>query len=1213
MKEHTLSIAFVVIALSLLSVPIWAEQKSLKSDALSSPVSKQLLLSGYSKKKYCETAADHNGSLLFKRSRSAPDTIHIVAFRVEFKKDTSTATTGNGLFGINMGGDFDTKETKYYNSDTVYKYDDLPHDSAYFDRQLQFVQDYYSTVSHGKLHIDFSIFPSGAQKAYALDTFMTAYGPGEKKPEEAFFEYYNRETVRLLRFVRDAVTKANSAASSPFAGLHRDASGDIRDSLGRRTVFLLIHAGSSYLTDGGKNGSSDRDSPFDMIDAFIPRDLLAAYKDTLALDSVGIGVKGAGSSSLLIDEIMMVSETANQDGLNFGIHGIIINQLARQIGIPDLYSTWGGVSGIGAFCIMDYFGYLAGQGFVPPWPSAWVRAFMGWEQPVVVSTGQSSKVNLKAVCLGNPGDTTIALVPINNHEYYLLENRQRSLVGGPDIFTYDTESISMSQKRIYIDGAFPLNLKNNVLLKSDTSNVILRVKNYDACLPASGVLVWHIDERVIRDHLKYDILNVDSAYRAVALEEADGVNDIGFEFQNALQVVFDAGGAEDVFPHYTANRKLSPGKSPMYIINSPTGKDSTFLINSMGPWTKPSTHSNDGGQTYLNLTFDTAHFQGTETSKIRDYYVYNAIDSVFRISIDWDLRAPGWPKRTITDSAEALFDPVACDIYKGNSGKELVALSNKGKLYVWPSRPDSSGPAWFGNSIGLVPLTGSINRSLKNAPSSVSVDTLLLDTVHYFDIKNFNPKNPQGPFTFPTVIGSAVFIPLLDSAIDVITGVLKSSFATDSLAGTIIPLSLRPSTYVCKLEGNFWAIGADNGAVFCADTADYADRTLVTLSADTPASVCAIAALSGEPGKFVCIQSSGVVSLCSIENTTPLLSTKISRAIPPFSIVTGDINHDDTNEIIICDSRKGMWCLKHNLSAAMGWENAPNDWASSSLAAVQNRASLPINLAPPALADINSDGCLEIIAGGFSGIYALNFKGVPISGWPVYLDNRFYRGNVNASPVVVSAPIGSKGPLVVFSSPTGENETFEVDKIISTNKKTGIIIYRKTDGSIDSGSASASFIDSALVSDSTILNWALYGGLVDAVDPTGSRPLKTIGSNNLYSQWPLSIGSSINAFGASLVLDTLSADGSVDIVATGANGWVHRWKSRGDLVGASFLWKQTGFDAGRSFAYAGSLGAAVDSGAAPLSFFSWPNPTDKLQTEGRNVVNFKYKFSGKAQ
>jgi hypothetical protein len=467
-------------------------------------------------------------------------------------------------------------------------------------------------------------------------------------------------------------------------------------------------------------------------------------------------------------------------------------------------------------------------------------------------------------------------------------------------------------------------------------------------------------------------------------------------------------------------------------------------------------------------------------------------------------------------------------------------------------------------------------------------------------------SHPGRPFTFPSVINNKIFIPLLDTAIDVIKTVSKSISGPDKLSGQIIPLRFQPSSYVSKIEGNYWAVGCSNGTVFLADTANYfTDTATLTLSADTPSAVCAIAALAHESNVFVCIQDNAVLSMCSIKSKSVLRTRKVLKGIPPFSIVTGDINGDDTNEIVVCDSRKGLWAFNHDFTSALGWGSTPNDWASPYDTA-HDRHALAVNLAPPALSDINSDGRLEIISGGSNGLYALNYKGVPISNWPSYLDNRYFHGNVSCSPAVITAPAGNKSPLVVFSSPSGENESFQIDKILSANRKTGKIFFQRPDGSTDTTYATGSFIDSALTSgDSLIATVALYGGLVDAVDPSGRRPLRTIGSNQLYSRWPLTVGAPI---GASPLLDDINGDGNIALIASASNGWMYQWKLDADMAGKTVLWKQTGYDAGRPFAYLAPINPNQVTETAPLSFFSYPNPTN-----GSKAVAFRYKFSNSAK
>ena len=1142
-------------------------------------VASQLLFGGFSKKHIVETADSRNGSVLSKRAATGPDTIRIIAFRIEFNNghpDTTPATTGNGLFGLQLGKD--PTEIKYY-TDNVYKYDDLHHDSAYVSNQLEYARYYFQTVSRGKLNIMYSIYPSGQYGAYDVLLPMTAYGPGSKKKEETYAQYNERINVRLIKFIKDAINSANNNTNSPFTSLHRDpTSGFILDSSGKRCVFLIVHAGSSFLTDGGLQGAAAANSPSDMIDAFITPGYFDFYKDSLGIKTVGIEVKGSGGSTFLIDETMMVSETSNQDSLNWGIHGILVNQIARQLGIPDLFSTSSGTTAVGAFCIMDFYGYSASpsQGFIPPWPCAWVRAFMKWDIPVVMPIGTQNSMRLKAVSEGKLGDTTIALIPINDHEYYLLENRQRNLSHDPSIFKYDT-----LDKVKTIDPAFSLNLDNNVVATTgkDSSNCILKVKNFDASLPASGVVVWHVDENIIKNRLKYDYLNADSSYRAISMVEADGINDIGIAFQDIFyQLAFDAGGAEDVFPHLTKKT------------------DTTFTVRHFGPFTKPSTHSNDGGQTYLTIDIQETDGSKTEVNSVshnENYVVTNYSDTFFTVSASWDFLSPGWPKRMVVDSGEKYFDPV---LFRQNGAADLVTLSKKGRLYAWPI--NSTAPSSLGDTQSVVRYRSIRNDSLKNAPSMISMDSLWPDTIRYFSL--------PGAFTFPSVINNKLFVPVNNPKSDSSVYIIKL-ISDLSMAKDVVPLPSVPATYVCKLSGNYWAIGCINGLVYAADSSNYSSD-FKTLKMPTNSPVSSIAALANEPGKFVCIQDNDSLSLGSVVLDSVLFSIKVPYGIPPFTLVTGDINNDSANEIVVCDSRKGLWAYTRDtrgFKPALGWEQAPIDWATPGDTS-SDRHTRAINTAAPALADINGDGRLEIIIGGSSGLYALNYKGVLINGWPAYLDNRFFRGNVACSPAVVSAPSGSSGPLVIYQSPTGENETFEIDTIIKTNKTSGIIKFITTSGDTDSITGlTATYIDSALVlGDSLILPFTLPGGLVDAVDPSGHRPLYAIGKNQLYSRWPFSTGS---LQGASPLLDTIGGD-TLNMFAIGNNGWVYRWKLNGDMVGNSLIWKQTGYDGSRPFAYLASVAGTTKTENAPVFFFSYPNPTN-----GSKFVFFKYKFSGPAQ
>jgi len=1153
-----------------------------------------LLLRSASQKDIVETARNHQWSIDF--AKSGVDTLLVIAIRVEFEPDTSTLTTGNGRFGLKG----DTKELKYYNAGNVYKYDGLPHDSLYFDHQLAALRNYYAKASRGGLALDYSLYPAGGgEVGYKVANPMTHYSPGWKRKEETTDEYWDRKTRGLIAFVRDAVKAANDGGGSPFKGLYRDGKGILREAAtDRRAVILILHAGVSYMTDGGSGGTAD--SPSDMIDAFINRDYFKYYKNTLASDSAGVVVTGADGKALTIDEVMMCAETANQDELNWGIQGILVNQLARQLGIPDLFSTASGVSAIGAFCIMDFAGYSAGQGFIPPYPSAWVRAFMGWDKPYTVGAGAAFGVKaLTSVidkddarrALGN--DTAILLIPLNNNEYYLVENRQRNLSGDKSVFKYDNGSIISSYP-------FNVNISANVKRYSDgASRVILETKNNDVSLPASGVLVWHVDERVIRQKLAHNIVNADSSYRGVRLVEADGVNDLGVTFKDAFyQAAFDYGGAEDVFPHKSVRSDKSRANAD---------------VRSFGPYSRPSTRANDGGHTYLSVDF--RYVSGapkTERSvSFQNDTIINYSDSLFLVDVKYDYLTPGWPRRAAPEASKSdslatgsFFDPLITGISLSSSGNDkdtvLALLSESGRLYLYSV--NGAKRESYGNKTATIHLTDYHGKPVGS------------DAVTYFD-------SISGVFTFPAAIGGKIYVPAsvstspkapasrLSKALQTDNAVYVYS-SVDVTDKTIIPLPSAPSSYVCGIDDAAWAIGLVDGRIIVG--ADISVIDTIQLNSNSP--VCAIAALKDSRGGFAAVQDSGVVSVVK-PNRDTLASTRITKGIPPFTIVTGDLDNDGKSEIVISDSRQGVWVYTRELKLAQGWKDDPNDWANAYYIDPQKRSDVnrnryPKNYSAPALVDLNRNGNLDIIVSGINGIYALNRKGALLSRWPAYLDNRYWyqRGSVTTSPIAVSS--NRNEPMVLFSSPTGERATFSVAKIIKADKRRGVVIFRRDDGKLDTlWDLSAASIDTILtIGDSLVYPYTLPGGFVDALTSNASRPVEKIGSWPIpQSRWPLSTGASVTT---SPLVYRASKNANPALFAVSSDGSVYRWELSKALQVDSLYWPQNGFDAARSFAYGGpSASNIVKEYSEPITFWNYPNPTLKDET----YTTFKYQFNDKAK
>ncbi len=1126
------------------------------------------------------------------------DTFHIFAFRVEFKRDTFATTTGTGEFGsFDFSIPNEKQEQRYYTNGT-YKYDKLPHDYEYFSNQLEFVRQYYDRISSGRLHLRYSIFP-GDEPLYRVDSVMAHYSPPGKRKKESYNDYYSRKTQGLITFTRDALLEAASHSQNSWLDSLAVKNGEIVDMQGHPVLFMLIHAGASYLTDGGTQGAFGQDTPGDMIDAFINRDFFEAYKDTVGLDTAGVCVSSAGEQ-FCIDEVMMVSETSNQDSLNWGIHGIMVNQVARAIGIPDLYNTLSGFSATGAFGIMDFAGYSSGYGFIPPWPSAWTRHFMGWDRPVIAPPDSSSSHRIRAISASGQDDTTMALVPVNEYEYYLVENRQRNLDRGRTPFTIDTSTTSDST---YI-AAYPYNVDLDAVVEQTVgaSNVIMQVRNFDVSLPATGVLVWHIDERIIRDRIEYNTINADSLYRGVHLVEADGITDFGIQFQDVFyQALFDYGGADDVFPHRAFEKKKFGPR-----------------VDYFGPWTRPATKSNDGGYTGLELSLaplssDTGI--GREISYAHGAYVINYADSLFRLSVtrvaerqpvNEDARdrlhamsLRGWPRKFSADSV--FYEPVLYNC-TGDEAKELIIADKKGRVYVI----DTAGRGY-----GSVQDTLDYMQVLHKW-GSMRLDSGLVTYERAFDM-------PAPAIAFPSVIASSLYIPTA-SAIYRVDTIRTAVGGADSLVTEKFDLSATATTYVCEIGTGEWAVGTDEGRVYTATAAGIDD----SVSLRSTASVNALCAVSTRPGAFACVQKQGLVHAVSPAGVMDTVT--LHGGIAPYSLVSAQLDSDDPVEIVVSDSRQGLWCLEYDagtqsLTIAPMWSRMPQDWANYYTTEYDppytrsdaTRARYPQNGSSASIADIDGDGLPDIVIGGTNGIYACNYKGVMLQQWPSYLDTRYayYRRSLVRAPAIVKDT--EDEPFVLFAPPTGENATFayfDIDSsaVKKTDPESTMVYYRTRENRPDSFRLTTSLVDTLYTFfDSMITDIVMPGGYVDVMNSKGLRPVFVSQLSNTgptrQSYWPLSVGASP---ASAPMIDDMDNDGRQELVMLTDNGFVYRW----DLANLSntrpVVWNQVGRTHARSFAWREPAGTTEKTSAREMEFYSYPNPA-----KGVEYAMFRFRLPGK--
>ena len=356
-----------------------------------------------------------------------------------------------------------------------------------------------------------------------------------------------------------------------------------------------------------------------------PEDIPSTFVDKEMLDKyLGGSIEISNS---VIDQGIILPETQNhlffEDSENiflnaeepcdyqYGLTGTFALMLGFAIGLPPLWDTETGQSGIGIFGLMDQ-GSNNGRGLIPAPPDAWTRKHIGWEYSTRIIPPAS-------INLPSRSESNIIEIPINDDEYFLIENRTN--------WYRDKMYIDSTRYNIYENSnrypPFVEILFDSVLIDQDDNGVVTNVYNYDLGLPSSGILIWHIDEVNIDRGINNYSINNDRLNRGVDLEESDGAQDIGFP---SIFLFSDpsAGYFGDMWfkgnPEYERSNPSMDGLSPEF-----------------SHFSYPSTVSNSGSASFITIDnighqSDTMHFN-----------VYNSLladgfpDSSLHIRLVYDL------------------------------------------------------------------------------------------------------------------------------------------------------------------------------------------------------------------------------------------------------------------------------------------------------------------------------------------------------------------------------------------------------------------------------------------------------------------------------------------------------------------------------------------------------------------------------------------------
>ena len=509
----------------------------------------------------------------------------VAAIRVSFTVDNNPGTTGDGTFLYNAPID----------TCGQYTIDPVPHNRSYFESQLLAVSNYFKSVSYNNFGIDIDnsiVFPTGEQDSYIVPYEMDYYHP------------FNEDEIhdeRITELFRDAVETAYNIDSIDFSLFDH---------------IVVFHAGIGQ----------DFTLPFldptpeDIPSTFVDQSMLEQYLGgTLQISNTVINqgiILPETQNHLFFEESENIFLNANEPcDFQYGLTGTFALMLGFAIGLPPLWDTDTGQSGIGIFGLMDQ-GSNNGRGLIPSPPDAWTRKYIGWEN----STNITPPVSIN---LPSRSENNIIEIPINENEYFLIENRT-----------------NWFQERMYIDSIryiiyeeseryppFIEVLFDSVRIDKDDNGVVTNIYNYDIGLPFSGLLIWHIDEEHIEKGINGYSINNDRLNRGVDLEESDGAQDIGFP---SIFLFSDPSSGYFGDMWFKGN--------PEYERSNPSMKG---LHPEFSHYTYPSTTSNSGSSSYI--TIDNISNQSDTMS----FNIYNSIladgfpDTTLYIKLVFDLDYDG--------------------------------------------------------------------------------------------------------------------------------------------------------------------------------------------------------------------------------------------------------------------------------------------------------------------------------------------------------------------------------------------------------------------------------------------------------------------------------------------------------------------------------------------------------------------------------------------
>jgi hypothetical protein len=641
--------------------------------------------------------------------------------------------------------------------------------------------------------------------------------------------------------------------------------------------------------------------------------------------------------------------------------------------------------GVGNFGVMGY-GLWVANGFIPTLPGAFNRALMGWVQPW--DAPDVTEVVLRDWERG-PADSVLVRVPISGREYYLVSYVvedpdgpqwwvcEGDTIGYQPVFHFDdkNDNCRFDYEDTNGDGFLSPGDLIDSYVGAEWDFFMTDLIGLNTAGYGYGLLIQHVDEQRLVDVLRQGLGSVQSDPRrkAVDIEEADGIEDLDRGADNPRSF----GSFED---YWTCDQEF-------------------------GPASIPSTASADGTPTGLRLTLvdlpdSTATTAGGRARlRIERGLTSPATFSPLRLA---SRRLSGWQG---TDIVGMPF----------NSSRALVVPADSGRVFLLDAQLDEA-PVPDGDPATITPW-------------------------------QVVPPEWAGVWSAPPVIGDLdgddvpelVMVAEVDSAQQRRTRL----FAWRQDGSEFVDLDANPATntgLLASLAGRtrrllLFDLHADPGLEIVVATQDSASTTVHVLPATAP---CAVARpqTSGSPtaptalldvtagrtlvGGPVAVRdtrpgSSAAAGLAWVERDTTTsqlefrsvrvdscgavagtasLSLRLTQPDDDMvRMITADLDGDGDDDVAVLHASGVVQTITLPLDAAgIAWLGEGD---------LADRPSAPL-----AVADMDRNGTLEILASGEQAFHVVSFSGAALPGWPYRYATDFHLASVPtpgrraASPLV---------------------------------------------------------------------------------------------------------------------------------------------------------------------------------------------------------------------